>query len=533
MAPSLFKLKTKPSYDIAIVGCGPVGALLANLLGRYGLHIVVLERETAAHSLPRAAHLDDEALRILQAVDVLSEALTAHRVIDGLDVVTGEGDVLFCARKAGAAEQPYGHPAATLIHQPTVEKALREGIRRYSNVDVRLGCAVEEVDDEGPFVRLRGRGPDGPFEVTASWLVGCDGAWSVVREVMESPLRGGGLEQPWLVVDVVLKEKIEIPCRLLQIADPKRPTTYVPFPDPRRRWEFMLKPGETPESMTRPETIRALLCAHIDPNTVEVERAAVYTYRDVTARGWRKGRFLIAGDAAHQMPPFLGQGLCSGFRDAHNLAWKLALVAKDAADPTLLDSYEAERRPHVQAITRLAVRMGRLIQLVGVGARIRDAAVRMLHSVPSIKRRLLNLEGNIPHIPLAFSGGRAPKPTLLPQPTVEAQDGQRTLLDAFLGDGFALIGLGVSPRSWVDADDLPTWQTLITRAVHVISKDNSWPEVTEGEVAVRDSAGVLTKWARIERGIIVVRPDRQVFGVYGADDWKMAAGGVREAVGLR
>ena len=507
--------------------------MLANLLGRYGLRIVVLERETAAYSLSRAAHLDDEALRILQAAGVLNEALARHRVIDGLDVVSGSGDVLLRARKTRAEEQPYGHPAANLIHQPTVEKALRESIRQYPNVEIRLGCTVEGIDDEGPSVRLRGNGPDGPFEITASWLVGCDGAWSIVRKAMGSPLRGGRLEQPWLVVDVVRKKEIELPDRLLQIADPKRPTTYVPFPNPRRRWEFMLKPGEKPESMTRPKIIRALLSAHIDPDAVDVERAAVYTFRDVTARGWRKGRLLIAGDAAHQMPPFLGQGLCSGFRDAHNLAWKLALVAKGAADPALLASYETERLPHVQAITKLAVRMGRLIQLVGVGARIRDAAVRMLHSVPSIKRRLLNLEGNIPHIPLAFSGGRAPKPTLLPQPTVETQDGQRTLLDAFLGDGFALIGLGVSPRSWVDADDLPTWQTLITRAVHVISKDNSWPDVAEGEVAVRDSSSVLREWARIERGIIVVRPDRQVFGVYGADDWKMAAGGVREALGLR
>jgi len=153
--------------------------------------------------------------------------------------------------------------------------------------------------------------------------------------------------------------------------------------------------------------------------------------------------------------------------------------------------------------------------------------------VPSIKRRLLNLEGNIPHIPLAFSGGRAPKPTLLPQPTVETVDGQRVLLDTFLGDGFVLIGLGVSPRSWVDADNLPTWQALVTRAVHVVREGDPWPEVADGEVAVRDPAGVLAKWARIEQGVIVVRPDRQVFGVYGIEDWKMAAGGVREALGLQ
>lgn len=526
-------LNPQSPYDIAIVGCGPVGALLANLLAKYGLRIVVLERETAAYSLPRAAHLDDEALRILQAADVLEEALAHHRVIDGLDVVSGKGNVLLRARKAGAEEQPYGFPAANLIHQPTVEKALRDGLRRYPNVEVRFGCTVDGVDDNGSHVSLRGSAEEGPFEVTASWVVGCDGARSIVRGSMGSPLVGGRFEQPWLVVDVNLNEEVELPERLLQIADPERPTTHVPFPNPRRRWEFMLKPGETQEAMTQPETIRRLLSPHIDPDLLEVERAAVYTFRDLTATGWRKGRLLIAGDAAHQMPPFLGQGLCSGLRDAHNLAWKLALVAKGAAEPALLDSYETERRPHVRAIAKLAVRAGKMIQSSGTRARFRDGAFRVLHGLPGVGRKLLNIEGTIPHIPLAFSGRGAPGPSLLPQPSVQTLDGERALLDTIIGDGFVLIGLGVSPRSWVDVDDLPTWQTLITRALYIVPEDYPWPEVAEGEVAVRDPSGVLAKWARTKEGIIVVRPDRHAFGVYGSDDWKMAPPGVREALGLR
>lgn len=526
-------MKTDPTYDIAIVGCGPVGALLANLLGRYGLRVIVLERETTAYSLPRAAHLDDEALRILQAVGVLGAALTHHRVVDGLDLVSGRGDILLRARKPGAGKEPYGHPTSTLIHQPTVERALRDGITRYSNVDVRLGCTVEDIEEDESRVRVRGKGPEGPFQIDSGWIVGCDGARSIVRETMGSPMRGGRLEQPWLVVDVILRDEVDLPERLLQIADPQRPTTYVPFPDPRRRWEFMLKPGETQETMTQEENIRALLSAHVDPSAVEIERAAVYTFRDVTARGWRKGRMLIAGDAAHQMPPFLGQGLCSGLRDAHNLAWKLALVAKSATDPILLDSYESERRPHVQSITRLAVRAGKMIQRSGILARLRDHGFRALHRLPLIREKLLNIEGAIPHIPLAFSGPAAPRPTLLPQPTVETPDGELTPLDSFLGDGFALIGLGVSPRSWVAAGDLPTWQKLITRAVRIVPTGEPWPEVAAGEVAVRDPSGALIDWAGTKAGIVVVRPDRHVFGVYGSDDWKVAVGGVAEALGLQ
>lgn len=520
------------SYDVAIVGCGPVGALLANLLGRYGLHVVALEREATAYSLPRAAHLDDEALRILQAVGVVGEALAHSRAIDGLDVISQRGEVLLRARKENAGVQPFGFPSATLIHQPTVEAALRSGIRRFPNVEVCLGHGVDRVAVVGEHIQLDGEGPAGPFSVSANWLVGCDGARSLVRETMGSPLKGGRLEQPWLVVDVVLKKAFELPNHLLQIADPRRPTTYVPFADPRRRWEFMLLPGETAEDITAPEAVRALLSAHVNPDVVDVERAAVYTFRDATVRGWRNGRMLIAGDAAHQMPPFLGQGLCAGFRDVHNLAWKLALVAKGAADKTLLDSYETERRPHVQAITKLAVRAGRIIQAKGVVAGLRDRGLRTLHRLPALRERLLHVEGRIPHAPLAFSGAAAPRSSLLPQPSVEKSNGEYVLLDAFLGDGFALIGLGVSPSSWVEEGDLATWQKLITRSIHVVRNCDPWPNIAEGEVAVRDHSGVLVDWAGIDRGIVVIRPDRHAFGVYGLNDWPMAAESIREALGL-
>lgn len=512
---------------------GPVGALLANLLGRFGLRVVVLERETSPYSLPRAAHLDDEALRILQAAGVLPEAIAAHRVIDGLDMVSRNGDVLIRARKKGAADQRYGYPAATLIHQPTMERALRVGLQRYSKVEVRLGHAVRAIEEKAKHVLLRGTAEEEPFELVASWAVGCDGARSIVRETMESPLKGGRLEQPWLVVDVVLEEEVDLPERLLQIADSDRPTTYVPFPDPRRRWEFMLKGDESSESMTRPGTIRDLLSSHIDPDLVKIERAAVYTFRDAIAQGWRRGRLLIAGDAAHQMPPFLGQGLCSGLRDAHNIAWKLALVAKEAANPELLNSYEPERRAHVEAITRLAVRAGKVIQASGIRAKLRDSAFGLLHRIPGAHAKLLNIESSIRAVPLAFSGRDLPKKTLLPQPIVEVRIGDPSLLDAFLGDGFALIGLGVSPRSWVVAKDITTWQNLVARSVHVIAENEPWPEDAEGEVSVRDPFEVLRNWARIERGVIVVRPDRHVFGVYGSEDWILAAAGIREGLGLR
>ena len=518
------------SYDVVLVGYGPVGALLAALLGPYGLRVLVLEREAAPYALPRAAHLDDEALRVLQAA---APVLTASRPLDGMDLVTGDGRLLLRLRKVGARAAPYGFPAASLIHQPTVERALRARAEAHPTVEVRLGHACEGAaqDDDGVTVDVAG--PDGPYRVRAAWLVGCDGASGFVRGVMRSPLVAvRPFEQTWLVVDARLTREVALPDRLLQVCDPARPTTYVPFPDPRRRWEFMLRPGETAEAMVRPEAVRRLLAAHVDPDAVEVERAAVYTFRAVVARYWRNGRMLLAGDAAHQMPPFLGQGLCAGVRDAHNLAWKLALVARGASDAALLDTYAEERRPHVEAVTRLAVRAGRVIQFGGAVARLRDHLLPLLQRLPPLRRRLTEAEHDIPRIPLAFAGTPLPRRPLLPQPWITTPDGARRRLDDFLGAGFALVGLGVSPRAWVQPADLPLWMRLASRAVRVVPPEAPWPETAQGEVAVRDG-GALAVWLGRDEAVLVVRPDRHLFGVYGPEEGGRAAAALREALSVK
>jgi len=520
-----------------------VGALLAALLGAYGLRVLVLERSAAPYALPRAAHLDDEALRVLQAAGAHGPVLAAARPLDGMDLVTGAGRLLLRLRKGGARAEPYGFPAASLVHQPTVEAAIRTVAERHPTVEVRLGHTFEGAAQDEGGVALDVAGPDGPYRARAAWLVGCDGAGSLVRGLMRSPLApvppGRPFTQTWLVVDVRLKREVALPERLLQVCSPRRPTTYVPFPGDRRRWEFMLRPGEDAAAMERPEAVRRLLAAHVDPEAVEVERAAVYTFRAVVARYWRNGRMLIAGDAAHQMPPFLGQGLCAGVRDAHALAWRLALVARGAAEAALLDSYAGERRPHVEAVTRLAVRAGRVIQLGGLPARLRDRLLPPLHRLPPLRRLLAEREHDLPCAPLAFAGTPLPRRPLLPQPWVTTTDGARVRLDDLLGAGFALIGLGLSPRAWARPSDLPLWMLLTTRAVHVVPSaegpargEAPWPEAGEGEVAVRD-AGALSQWIGRDEVVLVVRPDRHLFGVYGPEEGARAAAALREALGLR
>ncbi len=369
-----------------MIGLGPVGAALAALLGGCGLRVAALDRDDAPHALPRAAHLDGHALRVLAEAG----APATGRPLDGFDLVDRRGRLLLRGRPAEPS--PPGFPSGLLIHQPTVERALRQRLADLPTVDVRLGHAVKRLRDDGDEVTVEGTGPAGAFSVRAALAVGCDGAGSVVRQSMGTDLVGRGFEQTWLVVDAVLDPGTAVPDRLLQIADPSGPVTSVPFPAPRHRWEFRLEPGEDAEAARQPAAVRARLVGHVDPDAVVIERAAVYTFHDVVARPWRRGRRVLAGDAAHQMPPFLGQGLGAGLRDVRALAPRLAAVAGGAPLATL-DAYEAERRPHVEATVRQAVRLGRLVTLPEPWAGVRDAALRLGLRTPGLGRWLRDVRG--------------------------------------------------------------------------------------------------------------------------------------------
>ncbi len=371
-------------FDVAIVGLGPVGATLAATLSARGVRVVGLERDTTPHSLPRAAHLDGHALEVLRNAGVEVEG----RPIDGFDLVDRHGRLLLRGRPAEPS--PPGLEAL-LIHQPTVERALRRRLEELG-VEVRLGHTVEAVLEVAGGVRLEGEGPKERFDLEAALVVGCDGARGVVRPALGAEWVGGSFEQPWLVVDTVLSRPVELPERLQQIADPARPTTFVPFPGDRRRWEFRLRSGETADEMMRPDIVRSLLAPYVDPSVLEVERAAVYTFHDVVASRWRRGRMMLAGDAAHQMPPFLGQGLGAGLRDVAVLAPILEAVL-EGAPLDALNAYERERRPHVEATMRQAVRLGRLVTLPQPWAMVRDAALRSGMRVPRLRSRLLDVRG--------------------------------------------------------------------------------------------------------------------------------------------
>ncbi|MEO8523635.1 MAG: bifunctional 3-(3-hydroxy-phenyl)propionate/3-hydroxycinnamic acid hydroxylase [Caldimonas sp.] len=351
-------------HDVAIVGLGPAGATLAHLLALRGLRVLVLEREADIYRLPRAIHFDGECMRVFQAL-ALTDALAPRLMVSpGMKFVDAAGRVLIDYSRPQSVGPQGWHPSYR-FHQPDLEQTLRDRLAERPGVEIRLRHDVFSIEPEDDRVVLRVEDMQSGrlLRMAARYVVGCDGARSLVRRFMGTELEDLQSHERWLVLDVLLKrERPDLGDHSIQFCDPRRPATYVRGVGNRRRWELMLMPGDDPATITRPEAVWPLLSRWITPDDGVLERPAVYTFHSVVARGWRRGRLLIAGDAAHQTPPFMGQGMCAGIRDASNLAWKLADVVQGAAPPSLLDTYESERSPHVREFIETAVRLGSVIQ---------------------------------------------------------------------------------------------------------------------------------------------------------------------------
>ena len=362
-------------YDVAVVGLGPVGATLANLLGICGVKTLVLERESAIHDLPRAVHFDDEVMRVFQTIGVAHDVAAVSRVNPGMRFVDPEGELLLdWPRPQGIG--PQGWNTSYRFHQPDLERILRQALTRFDTIEVRTGTTCVHISDQGPWVQLQieDTGNGCSETVSANYVVGCDGARSFVRNTIGAGHDDFGFNERWLVVDVLLtKPRPDLGDHTIQYCDPARPSTYVRGPGNRRRWEIALREDESCKQTASDAAVWNFLARWLTPGEADLERRAVYEFRSVITSRWRSGGVLLAGDAAHQTPPFMGQGMCAGIRDAANLAWKLAACACGAADDSLLDSYETERIPHVREYIETAARLGRLINTSNTSAALEAA----------------------------------------------------------------------------------------------------------------------------------------------------------------
>ncbi len=344
--------------DVAIIGAGPVGLTLANLLGVRGLSVRVIEKQAQQYDLPRAIHFDGEAMRVFQATGLAEEVLAHTHVGVGMLFKNADDEVLINWSRAQDIG-PMGWHESYRFHQPGLEDALRHGLDRFTNVELTSGVEVTELVAETGTMGLS-NGED----LSASYVIGCDGADSFTRSTVGLPLNDLGFQERWLVVDAALKRpRPDLGDYSIQFCDAENPATYVRGTKDRRRWEIRLNQAKAdPDN----DAIWALLSRWITPDDADLERAAVYTFRSAVAARWREGRVLIAGDAAHQMPPFMGQGMCAGVRDVANLAWKLD-HAISTGDDAILDSYGSERASHVTEFIDLTMRLGKLINQTATG----------------------------------------------------------------------------------------------------------------------------------------------------------------------
>ncbi|MEU4448581.1 bifunctional 3-(3-hydroxy-phenyl)propionate/3-hydroxycinnamic acid hydroxylase [Actinosynnema sp. NPDC050801] len=481
-------------FDVVVVGCGPVGALTANLLGARGVRTLVVERDTAPHRQPRAFSCDDEALRIYQQAGLLDEVAKDMYPPDRAEYVNAKGRV-FATIALDEVDFGLGSGPLHFFDQPRLEAALRAGLDRFPHVTLRTGVELVRLtqDEEAATVVLRDLGSGEESHVRARYVLGCDGARSTTRVAAGIALTGTSYAEPWLAVSGdVAPGAVRVP-RTTFVCDWRRPAFVSPGAFDTYRLEFMLRPDEVPADMTDPGTVARLVAPYVDPDRFTVTRAIVYTFHHLVAERWRDRRVFLLGDAAHQMPPFLGQGLCSGLRDAANLTWKLALALGSDAPDALLDTYEAERRPHTEAMALTSVRLGRVFLVRNrFGAFLRDVVLRAVQTVPRVRRLVRHFEFKpLPALP----DGRV----MFPQPEVVV-GGVRRLLDDVLGPDFAVIGPGVG------ASTARGWSGPRARFLRVMADGE--PHAEDDLV---DVTGVLTTWfARHRTDVVVLRPDRFV-----------------------
>jgi len=493
--------------DVLIIGGGPTGITLALAAAQHGAAVIVCEKEAAIYPLPRAAHVDHEVMRIFQSVGAAEAIAATSRTTSHYDFLTADGEILL--RFEGSDRLgPGGWPGANMIHQPSVERALRTQLAQTSAAQLRASWQLTSYAEDPDGVTATFATPEGRQELRARYLVGADGTRSPVRALAGIELDDLQFDEPWLVIDTIVHDFERLPKVNLQICDPARPTTCVLMGEGRHRWEFMMLPGETEAQITDDAMIAQLLAPWNVDGAITLERKAVYRFNARVAQQWRKGRVLLAGDAAHQTPPFAGQGMCAGIRDAANLGWKLGLIASGHAADAALETYQQEREPHVRATIGLAMMMGKTVCITDP-----QAAAARNQQMLAARAAGQSPDGNVSFPPVAqglIHTGCAAAGSYFPQ--FIADNGAR--LDDALGEGGWLIGEGPA-----DAPVPPDIEALPLDDARLAP----WRAAPDGWLAAHRARAVL------------VRPDRYVFGAGHSGEllaaWTEGLFGARSARG--
>lgn len=504
--------------DVLIAGAGPVGLTLANFLAMQGVSCLIIDQGASLIDYPRGVGIDDECLRTFQAAG-LADSVTAHTTPNHwMRFMTAKGR---CFASIEPRTDDFGWPRRNAFVQPLVDRVLFAGLERFSHAQVKFGNTLTRFTDHGDHVEAITQTADGEeSSFHARFLIGCDGGRSTVRSQLGLGFDGSTESTKWLVVDIE-NDPLGIPNAYLH-CNPARPYVSIALPHGIRRFEFMVMPGETEEQIVTPEKLHELLgkvCEH--PERLRLIRSRVYTHHARLASQFRVGSVLIAGDAAHLMPVWQGQGYNSGIRDAFNLGWKLSLVVKNLCAPQLLDTYEQERRPHARAMIAISQLAGRIFSpTTRIAAWTRDVVLLLLNAVPPVKRYLLQMR--FKPMPSYDCGAivpeRDPKPStpvgkLFIQPRVSTTDGRIVLLDEAVGPGLAVLGWNIDPARDMDDAARALCARLDVRLFVVKPTVAIHEPVAMGSstITLGDCTGRIKEWFGAQRGSIVfLRPDRFV-----------------------
>lgn len=506
--------------DVVIIGAGPVGLAIANYLGQAGVQVLQIEKLDQLIDYPRAIGIDDESLRTVQAIGLVEQVLPHTTPWHAMRFLTPKGR---CFADIQPTTDEFGWSRRNAFIQPQVDAVLHRGLERFANVRTLFSRDVVEFQQDEQGVSLRMNGPEGRQEtVRGRYLVACDGGNSLIRRALDISFEGKTAPNQWIVIDIA-NDPLGTP-NVYLCCDPVRPYVSAALPHGVRRFEFMVMPGETEEELGKPENMRKLLAKVLpDPDRVELIRKRVYTHNARLAGRFRVKRVLLAGDAAHIMPVWQGQGYNSGMRDASNLGWKLALVVKGLAGEALLDTYEQERRDHAKAMIDLSVLAGHVLAPPKrwQGA-LRDGISWALNYLPAVKRYFLEMRFKpMPQYTkgalVAQENGKAsPVGRMFIQPKMLTESGETRLLDDVIGSNFAFIAWGNNPLWGLSAEQEQAWRALGACFIQVLPQVQlkAGREVPEGVIRVGDSTGRLKEWfGRFPVSIALLRPDRFVGAV--------------------
>jgi 2-polyprenyl-6-methoxyphenol hydroxylase-like FAD-dependent oxidoreductase len=512
--------------NFLVVGAGPVGLVTAILLGREGWRVTIVEKWPSRYPMPRACTIDHEALRILQAAGVMREHANLFEPSrgerGGYQIRNGEGELLRAINWNRPAESGWANING--FYQPDLEEVLESMVIALPSVELRRGWTATGIAQDEDSVTLsvfRTNDPSQHDSLRGRWLVGADGANSVVRQLAGIESVDTGFEADWLVVDYEPLDHRQWDAFVTQYCDPVQPATAVNSGPGRPRFEFMRRADVTVDELNRAEIAWKLMEPWgVTPKTARLERHAVYTFRGRWARDWRRGRIFLTGDAAHLMPPFLGQGMCSGLRDASALAWRLSLVESGRASGSILDSYGTERGAHVQEIIEEAVALGKVIcELDPQRAAERDAGMRAELNDPEA----VTVEPPHPRLgqPSITEAGDDNAGRLSIQARVEA-DGLVGLFDDVVSGAWQLIGLDAEPMVDVSAE-LRMWFEDLGGTATALTVDSG----------VRDIDGAYRAWFEAHGcSLLLARPDFYIYGTGAAQDAMRLLGNLRSALGV-